>query len=157
MVHDKYGTDWLKVNFIGVQSTIESLRDLAAYFDDPALTARTEAVIAEELTEVLPIIEQYKPRCAGKTAAMYVGGSRALHYQSLFQDLGMDTVLAGFEFAHRDDYEGSEVLPYIKEDANSKNIETLHLQPDEQHYRLVISKEKYEKLKSQIPLNYFAV
>lgn len=155
MVHDKYGTDWLKVNFIGVQSTIDSLRDLARYFDDPAITSRTEAVIAEELAEVMPIIEKYKPICSGKTAALYVGGSRALHYQYLFRDLGMETVLAGFEFAHRDDYEGREVLPFIKEDADSKNIETLHPEPDEKYYRLVLSKDKYEQLKTQIPLNYF--
>lgn len=155
MIHSKYGTDWLKVNFIGVQSCIDSLRDLASYFDDPVLTSRTEEVIAEELEEIMPIINHYRPLCAGKTAALYVGGSRALHYQYLFQDLGMETVLAGFEFAHRDDYEGSEVIPFIKEDADSKNIETLHPEPDEKHYRLVLSQEKYEALKDQIPLNYF--
>jgi len=155
MVQAKYGTDWLKVNFIGVQSCIESLRDLATYFDDPALTARTEAVIAEEVATIAPLIERYKPLCQGKTAALYVGGSRALHYQYLFEDLGMETVLAGFEFAHRDDYEGREVLPFIKEDADSKNIETLNLEPDQQHYRLVLSREKFDQLKARIPLNYF--
>ncbi len=155
MVHTKYGTDWLKVNFIGINGIIDSLRDLAKYFDDPALIARTETVITEELAEVIPIIEQYRKRCEGKTAALYVGGARALHYQNLFEDLGMETILAGFEFGHRDDYEGSEVIPFIKVDADSKNIEELHLAPDEEHYRLVLSREKYEKLKSQIPLNYF--
>lgn len=42
MMKVKYGTDWIKVNFIGVKSTIKSLRDIAKYFDDPALTKRTE-------------------------------------------------------------------------------------------------------------------
>ncbi len=155
MINTKYGSHWLKVNFIGVQSCIESLRDMAKYFDDPALIARTEEVIAEELAEIQPVINKYKPMCEGKTVAMYVGGSRALHYQYMFSDLGMDTVLAGFEFAHRDDYEGSEVIPFIKEDADSKNIENLHLEPDEQKYRLVISREKFEKMLQEIPLNYF--
>jgi len=155
MIHTKYGTDWLKVNFIGIEGITQSLRDMARYFDDPALTARTEEVITEELEEVMPVIEKYRRICEGKTAAMYVGGSRALHYQYLFQDLGMETVLAGFEFAHRDDYEGREVLPFIKEDADSKNIETLQIEPDEQNYRVVLSREKYEQLKDQIPLNYF--
>ena len=41
MMKTKYGTDWLKVNFIGVGSTIQSLRDIAKYFNDPELTART--------------------------------------------------------------------------------------------------------------------
>ncbi|NTV90636.1 MAG: nitrogenase molybdenum-iron protein alpha chain, partial [Clostridiales bacterium] len=28
MMHQKYGTDWIKVNFIGLQSTMKSLRDM---------------------------------------------------------------------------------------------------------------------------------
>ncbi|HWP96762.1 MAG TPA: nitrogenase molybdenum-iron protein alpha chain [Syntrophomonadaceae bacterium] len=156
MINTKYGTDWLKVNYVGVQSTADSLRYVARYFDDPELTARTEAVIEEELAEIMPLMQGYRKVCEGKTAAMYVGGSRALSYQDLFADLGMETILAGFEFAHRDDYEGREVLPFVKEDADSKNIETLVLEPDEQRYRLVLSREKYEALTKEIPLNYFS-
>jgi len=155
MINTKYGTDWLKVNYIGVQATVDSLRSVARYFDDPGLIARTEEVIAEELAEVMPTIEKYRKLCEGKTAAMYVGGSRALSYQDLFSDLGMETILAGFEFAHRDDYEGRDVIPFIKEDADSKNIENLVIEPDDQHYRLVLPREKYEQLKNEIPLNYF--
>ena len=50
-------------------------------------------------------------RCQGKTAMLFVGGSRAHHYQELFSDMGMEIVAAGYEFAHRDDYEGRKVLP----------------------------------------------
>ncbi|HEX9061405.1 MAG TPA: nitrogenase molybdenum-iron protein alpha chain [Clostridia bacterium] len=156
MMKQKYGTDWIKVNFIGVKSTIKSLRDMAKYFDDPDLTARTEAVISEELADIMPKMEEYKSICKGKTAALFVGGSRAHHYQLLLSDLGMETVLAGYEFAHRDDYEGREVIPTIKEDADSKNIESLEVEPDEKNYRLEISKERFEKLKDEIPLNYYA-
>ena len=151
----KYGQDWIKVNFIGIQSTIKSLRDIAKYFDDPDLTARTEEVIKDELEEITPAIEHYRKICKGKTAALFVGGSRAHHYQHLFKDLGVETVLAGYEFAHRDDYEGREVIPTIKEDGDSKNIENLEVEPDPQHYRIYLSKEKYEKLKDEIPLNYY--
>ena len=42
---------------------------------------------------------------------LFVGGSRAHHYQELFRELGMETIAAGYEFAHRDDYEGRKVLP----------------------------------------------
>ena len=65
------------------------------------------------------------PRCQGKTAMLFVGGSRAHHYQELFAEIGMKTVAAGYEFAHRDDYEGRRVLPTIKVDADSRNIEEL--------------------------------
>lgn len=98
----------------------------------------------------------YKSICNGKTAALFVGGSRAHHYQKLLEDLGIETILAGYEFAHRDDYEGREVIPSIKEDADSKNIESLELGPDENQYRVVLSAERYEKLKDEISLNYYA-
>lgn len=155
MMKTKYGTDWIKVNFIGIKSTIKSLRDMAKYFGDPELTARTEAVIAQELEDILPKMESYRTICKGKTAALFVGGSRAHHYQKLLGDLGVESILAGYEFAHRDDYEGRQVLQNLKEDADSKNIESLELEPDEQHYRVVLSKERYDKLKDEISLNHY--
>lgn len=155
MLNAKYGTDWVKVNFIGVNSIVKSLRDIAKYFNDPELTERTERVIAEELDEITPAFEQYGRMCKGKTAALFVGGSRAHHYQALFRDIGVETVLAGYEFAHRDDYEGRDIIPFIKEDADSKNIENLELKPDPQNYRVIITKERYEQLKKEIPLNNY--
>ena len=153
MLNAKYGTDWIKVNFIGLKAMAKSLRDMARYFDDPELTKRTEAVIDEELADAIPKLEYYKKFTKGKTAALYVGGSRAHHYQHLFRDLGVETILAGYEFAHRDDYEGREVIPGIKIDADSKNIENLELQPDPEKLRLTLSNERYEQLSKEIPLN----
>ena len=66
---------------------------------------------------------------------LFVGGSRAHHYQDLFAEIGMKTVAAGYEFAHRDDYEGRRVLPTIKVDADSRNIEELHVEADPARYR----------------------
>lgn len=156
MMKTKYGTDWLKVNFIGVDSTIETLRNIAEYFGDEELIQRTEEIIAEELQDIEEYMELYKSKLTGKTAAIFVGGSRTHHYQNLLESLGMKTLLAGYEFAHRDDYEGREVLPFMKVDADSKNIEELKLDKDPEKYRLVIPQEKYEELKNQIPLDYYA-
>ncbi|SHE93118.1 nitrogenase molybdenum-iron protein alpha chain [Desulforamulus putei] len=153
MLEIKYGTPWLKVNFIGIQATIDSLRNMALYFGDPALIQKTEEVIARELARVEPIIEQYKKICQGKTAFCFVGGSRGHHYQGLFAELGIETVLAGYEFAHRDDYEGRAVIPEIKPDADTKNIPDLHVTPDERRFRLKLSPERMEELKKKIPLS----
>lgn len=152
MLEIKYGTPWLKVNFIGVKSTVETLRNMAKYFDDPGLTQRTEDFIAKELLRVQPQMEQYRKLCEGKTAFCFVGGSRGHHYQGLFGELGIETVLAGYEFAHRDDYEGRVVLPTIKTDADSKNIPDLHVEKDERRYSLKLSPAKLEELKEIIPL-----
>ena len=155
MLETKYGTPWLKVNFIGIQNTIDSLRNMALYFGDEALINKTEEVIAREAARIEPVMEQYRKMCAGKTAFCFVGGSRGHHYQGLFAELGIETVLAGYEFAHRDDYEGREVLPGIKPDADSKNIPELHVSPDEKFFSLKIPAERAEQLKQQIPLSNY--
>lgn len=151
----KYGTPWLKVNFIGVESTIEALRNMALYFNDPELTQRTEEVIARELARVQPQLAQYRKLCEGKKAFCFVGGSRGHHYQGLFAELGIETMLAGYEFAHRDDYEGRDVIPNIKTDADSKNIPDLHVDKDERRYRLKISPERLEELKKVAPMGEY--
>jgi nitrogenase molybdenum-iron protein alpha chain len=66
---------------------------------------------------------------------LFVGGSRAHHYQDLFNDIGMVSVVAGYEFAHRDDYESRRVIPSIKVDADSRNIEEIHVDADPTRYK----------------------
>lgn len=158
MMETKYGIPWLKCNFIGVGATTQTLRELAQCFGDPALIERTEVVIEREIARITPVLEQYRKICRGKTAFIFVGGSRSHHYQYLLRDLGMEVVVAGYEFAHRDDYEGRRVIPTIKSDADSKNIPELHLEPDpelyrEPHLHLNMSREKYEELKKAVPLS----
>jgi nitrogenase molybdenum-iron protein alpha chain len=134
MLEIKYGIPWIKISFLGPKSTAQSLRKIAAYFEDQELIDTVEKVIAEEMVPVEAKIKEIKPRCEGKTAMMFVGGSRAHHYQELFWDLGMKVLSAGYEFAHRDDYEGRQVIPDIKIDADSRNIEELEIEPDETRY-----------------------
>ena len=135
MMETKFGIPWIKVNFIGAEATAKSLRKIAAYFENPKLTAKVEEVIAREMPEVEKVREEVKSRCQGKRAMLFVGGSRAHHYQELFREIGMETIAAGYEFAHRDDYEGRRVLPGLKVDADSRNIEELHVEADPVRYR----------------------
>lgn len=135
MMETKFGIPWFKVNFLGAAATAKSLRKIAQFFDSKKLTDRVEEVIAQEMADLRPVIEDCKTRCSGKTAALFVGGSRAHHYQDLFRDIGMTTVAAGYEFAHRDDYEGRDVLPTIKVDADSRNIEEISVEADATRYK----------------------
>ena len=135
MMEKKYGPPWVKVNFIGAKATAKSLRKIAEFFDDQELTENVERVIGEEYPAVVEAQRKFRPRCEGKRAMLFVGGSRAHHYQELFSELGMKTIAAGYEFAHRDDYEGRRVLPDIKVDADSRNIEELHVDADPDRYR----------------------
>jgi nitrogenase molybdenum-iron protein alpha chain len=148
MMEKKYGIPWIKVNFIGAESTAKSLRKIAQYFDNKDLTARVEVVIAEEMAQLQPIREEIAARCKGKKAALFVGGSRAHHYQDLFADIGMEVVSAGYEFAHRDDYEGRRVLPTIRVDADSRNIEELEVEQDPLRFRPRRTPEQLKALES---------
>jgi len=134
MLETKYGIPWVKVNFIGADATAKSLRKIAKYFGDQELIDRVEAVIAEEMPDVETARAEVLPRTSGKTAMIFVGGSRAHHYQELFKEMGMKTIAAGYEFAHRDDYEGRQVIPDLKVDADSRNIEELEVEADPTRY-----------------------
>jgi len=134
MMEKKYGLPWFKVNFIGAASTAKSLRKIAQYFDDAELIARVEEVIEREMVAIEAAQARIRPNTTGKRAMLFVGGSRAHHYQDLFAELGMTTVSAGYEFGHRDDYEGRRVLPSIKVDADSRNIEEIEVEQDPELY-----------------------
>ncbi len=142
MMEKKYGIPWMKVNFIGAEATAKSLRKLAEYFEDPELMEKAETIIKREMKDVKKVIADVKPRTDGKLAMMFVGGSRAHHYQELFNEIGMRTVSAGYEFGHRDDYEGRKVLPDIKVDADSRNIEELDVLKDDKKWRQDLADKK---------------
>jgi nitrogenase molybdenum-iron protein alpha chain len=135
MMEKRYGIPWFKVNFVGANATAKSLRKIAAYFGSQALIDKVEKVISEEMVEVEKVRDDVRSRCEGKVAMLFVGGSRAHHYQELFSEIGMKTFSAGYEFGHRDDYEGRKVIPSIVVDADTRNIEELTVGPDETRYR----------------------
>ena len=135
MLETKYGIPWIKVNFIGAEATAKSLRKIAQYFGDQELIDTVEKVIAEEMPAVKAAINDVLPRTTGKTAMIFVGGSRAHHYQELFKEMGMKTISAGYEFGHRDDYEGRGVIPFLKVDADSRNIEEIKVEADPLLYK----------------------
>lgn len=151
MMEQKYGVPWLKVNYVGVEGTTKSLRKMAQFFDDPELTRKTEEVIAEETAKITPELEKYRNKLQGKTAFIYAGGSRSHHYQNLFEELGMKVLLAGYQFAHRDDYEGRAILDTIKEKASSGILEDIHYEREE-GFEPEISEERMAELKEKLGL-----
>lgn len=111
-LEDKYGTPWLEYNFFGPTKTIESLRKIAAHFDEK-IQENAEKVIAKYKVEMDAIIEKYRPRLAGKKVMLLVGGLRSRHTIGAYEDLGMEIVSTGYEFAHKEDYE--KTLKEVKE------------------------------------------
>jgi len=152
-MEEKYGIPWIEYNFFGPTKTAESLRAIAALFDDK-IKAGAEAVIAKYQPVMQAVIDKYKPRLQGKKVMLYVGGLRPRHTIGAYEDLGMEVVGTGYEFAHNDDYDrtiqeiGNATLLY--DDVNGFELEEFvkKMKPD-----LVGSgiKEKYIFQKMGIP------
>ena len=148
MLETSFGIPWTKGNFIGADATAKTMRKVGEYFGDAELSAQIEKVIAEEMIAVKAAADKATTKTTGKTTMIFVGGSRAHHYQELFSELGMTTITAGYEFGHRDDYEGRRVIPTIKIDADSRNIEEITVTQDATRFKPRKTEEELEKLKA---------
>ncbi|EIJ42510.1 nitrogenase molybdenum-iron protein alpha chain [Beggiatoa alba B18LD] len=103
-MEEKYGIPWVEYNFFGPTKIAESLRKIASFFDDK-IKQGAERVIARYQGMMDEVIAKYRPRLEGKRVMLYVGGLRPRHTIGAYEDLGMEVVGAGYEFAHNDDYD----------------------------------------------------
>jgi nitrogenase molybdenum-iron protein alpha chain len=111
-MEEKYGIAWTEYNFFGPSQIADSLRKIAALFDD-TIKEGAERVIAKYQPLVDAITAKFKPRLEGKTVMLYVGGLRPRHVINAYEDLGMQVVGTGYEFGHGDDYKRTG--HYVKE------------------------------------------
>ncbi len=103
-MEEKYGIPWMEYNFFGPTKIAESLRRIAGFFDE-TIQANAEKVIERYRAEYEAVIAKYRPRLEGKRVMLYVGGLRPRHIIGAYEDLGMEVVGTGYEFAHNDDYD----------------------------------------------------
>lgn len=152
-MEEKYGIPWLEYNFFGPTKIAESLRTIAARFDE-TIQENAEKVIAKYQAQADAVIAKYRPRLEGKKVVMMVGGLRPRHVVPAFYDLGMEVVGTGYEFGHNDDYKRTthyvEDSTLIYDDVSGYEFEQFvkALKPD-----LVASgiKEKYVFQKMGLP------
>jgi nitrogenase molybdenum-iron protein alpha chain len=103
-MEEKYGIPWMEYNFFGPTKIEESLRKIAAHFDDK-IKEGAERVIAKYKKEYEEVIAKYRPRLEGKKVMLFIGGLRPRHTIGAYEDLGMEVVGTGYEFGHNDDYD----------------------------------------------------
>jgi len=152
-MEQEFEVPWIEYNFFGPTKTTESLRKIAAMFDE-TIQAKTEAVIAKYQPMIDAVVAKYKPKLEGKQVMLYVGGLRPRHVIGAYEDLGMEVVGTGYEFGHGDDYKRTKEeiarSTLIYDDVNEYELEAFvkKLKPD-----LVASgvKEKYVFQKMGLP------
>ena len=150
----KYGIPYIKVNFFGLEQSINSLRDIANFFKDQDMIEKTEQIIQSGLKEVEHKTDEYKRRLNGKTVALYVGGNKAWSLVRAFEELGMEVMMSGTKNGIKEDYERIKETvkdgTIIVDDANSTELARL-LKKYQPNLLISGAKEKYISLKLGIP------
>jgi len=111
-MEENHGIPWIEYNLFGPTKIEESMRKIASFFDEN-IQQRTEDIIASYKKQWDGVIAKYRPRLEGKKVMLYIGGLRPRHIIGAYEDLGMEIVGAGYEFAHNDDY--VKTTPDIKD------------------------------------------
>ncbi len=96
-LNEDWGTPYFEGSFYGIADTSRAFRDFAGLLNDPALTARTEAMIAREEAAVAAAVTPLRQRLAGKRVLIFTGGYKSWSIVSAMQDLGMVVVATGTE------------------------------------------------------------
>jgi nitrogenase molybdenum-cofactor synthesis protein NifE len=106
MMQERFGTPSLRVSYFGIEDTAKALYDVAAFFRDDSLQARTQELVRDEVAAIMPDLRRYRQDLDGKHAAVYTGGAfKAFSLVRALRTLGMKTVLAGSQTGSREDYQ----------------------------------------------------
>ncbi len=123
-----YEIPYIQVSFLGLQDTADSLRKVAAFFQDPVMAEKAEQLIKREQTKVKPAIDSYREKLQGKKAAIYEGGGfKAISLIKQFREIGIEVVMIGTQTGRKEEYEQINDLVYegtvILDDANPSELE----------------------------------
>lgn len=127
-MQEKFGIPYLRISFLGLEDTADSLRRIAGHFDDAIMLAKANALISRETAAALPLIEAYRGRFNGKKAAVYVGGGfKAISLIKQFREIGIEVVLIGTQTGCQEEYDTIDDLvnngTVILDDANPAELE----------------------------------
>lgn len=114
---EEYGMEFIRVSYFGIEDMSKALYDVAEFFKDPAVLKNTQQLVAEEVSSLLPALQEYRRDLEGRKAAIYVGGSfKAFSLVKALRHLGMETVVVGSQTGADEDYK------YLKEITNDGTV-----------------------------------
>jgi nitrogenase molybdenum-cofactor synthesis protein NifE len=104
-MEEKFGIPALRVRFIGFEDIRNSLVQIADFIGGNALATKALRLVDEEEERVSVIIEQYKTKLQGKTAAVCVGGTyKAIALIRQLKEFGIKPVIIGTQHGTAEDY-----------------------------------------------------
>jgi nitrogenase molybdenum-cofactor synthesis protein NifE len=125
---DKYGIPFMRVSFFGLDDIATSLRDIAAFTEDPEVMEKAEILIERERMAIESELQVYRDRVKGKSVAIYVGGGfKGISLIKQFNELGMKTVMVGTQTGSQEEYDRIRELAdegtVVLDDANPSELE----------------------------------
>jgi nitrogenase molybdenum-cofactor synthesis protein NifE len=127
-MEELYQIPYIRISFLGIQDTADTLRKVAAAFGDAAMMRKAEELIARETASVESTLDWYRERLHGKKAAIYVGGGfKAISLIKQFREIGIEVVMVGTQTGRQDEYDTIQDLvnegTVILDDANPSELE----------------------------------
>ena len=104
-MQEKYEIPYISISFYGKRDTTNAIRSIVNAFGDEALSARAEAVIAEEEAKLEEALVPYRKILEGKKAILNTGGNKTWSIASALQDIGIDVVATSVKKATLEDRE----------------------------------------------------
>ena len=102
---EKYGIPFMKVSYFGIEDMSDALYEVARFFKSEEMMQKARELVKEELSKLLPALQEYRKKLEGKKAAIYVGGAfKAISLVKALRLLGMKTVVVGSQTGNPDDY-----------------------------------------------------
>ncbi len=132
-MEEQYEIPFIRVSFLGIEDTGNSLRAVAKAIGDEQTIRLTEELIQKEEAGIKSDLWRYRQHLAGKKAAIYVGGGfKAISLLKQFKELGIEVVMVGTQTGRKDEYETINSLAtegtVILDDANPAELEKFMLE-----------------------------
>ncbi len=124
---EKYNIPYIPVSFFGLTDTITSLKKIGEFF---SIEKKVEKFIEHEYNSIKDKLFELKEKLAGKKAALFFGAARMAIVARALQDLDMEIVFTGSQFADHLTYQ--ETIKSLKkkdtiiiDDASEHDLEHL--------------------------------
>ncbi len=103
---EKYGIPFMKVSYFGIEDMSDALYEVAKFFKSDEMMEKARKLVKEELSKLLPALQEYRQDLEGKKAAIYVGGAfKAISLVKALRLIGMKAVVVGSQTGNQDDYD----------------------------------------------------
>jgi len=105
MMEERYGIPYIRVSYFGIEDMARSLYEVAEFFHDADILARSRTLVRDEVAAIMPELRRYRKALEGRRAAVYTGGAfKAFSLVRALRTLGMKTAVVGSQTGNRDDY-----------------------------------------------------